>query len=192
MQDTDVNLSSPLTVLRGVGPLLAEKLKRLNLHQVADLLFLLPLRYEDRTKLQKIGSLRPGMRCLTSGEVLLAETVYRGRRSLLVRVGDGQNLVDMIYVENAAAAHLLAADALQLGGPVAGRPYFISQGEPVNCWSWIDQILVAAGEKPVKRAISFKKVGALKGSVCKEVQPSKPESLVINCTSTSLNLREKC
>lgn len=89
MQDTDVNLSSPLTVLRGVGPLLAEKLKRLNLHQVADLLFLLPLRYEDRTKLQKIGSLRPGMRCLTSGEVLLAETVYRGRRSLLVRVGDG-------------------------------------------------------------------------------------------------------
>ena len=83
------DLSSPLTVLRGVGPALAKVLAKLDLHRVEDLLFLLPLRYEDRTTLHKIGSLQPGLRGLTCGEVLLAETVYRGRRSLLVRIGDG-------------------------------------------------------------------------------------------------------
>jgi len=97
VHEKETNLSSPLTVLRGVGPALAEKLKRLNLQRVEDLLFLLPLRYEDRTTLYKIGSLRPGMRCLVSGEVLLAETVYRGRRSLLVRVGDGSGQMTLRF-----------------------------------------------------------------------------------------------
>jgi ATP-dependent DNA helicase RecG len=89
MQSSDSNLASPLTVLNGVGPALAKKLERLDLHRVEDLLFLLPLRYEDRTQLVKIGALQPGQRCLTSGQVLLAETVYRGRRNLLVRISDG-------------------------------------------------------------------------------------------------------
>jgi ATP-dependent DNA helicase RecG len=90
-------LSSPLTVLRGVGPALAETLKRLGLYRVEDLLFLLPLRYEDRTTQVRIGSLRPGMRCLVSGEVLLAETVYRGRRNLLVRIGDGSGQMTLRF-----------------------------------------------------------------------------------------------
>ena len=89
MQSSDSNLASPLTVLSGVGPALAKKLERLDLHRVEDLLFLLPLRYEDRTQLVRIGSLQPGQRCLVTGEVLLAETVYRGRRNLLVRISDG-------------------------------------------------------------------------------------------------------
>ena len=83
------NLQSDLTVLRGVGPALADKLQRLGLARVEDLLFLLPHRYEDRTRLVKLGSLQTGDRCMVSGEVLLAETVYRGRRNLLVRIGDG-------------------------------------------------------------------------------------------------------
>jgi ATP-dependent DNA helicase RecG len=97
VRDEESNLSSPLTVLRGVGPALAEKLRRLNLERVEDLLFLLPSRYEDRTTLHKIGSLRPGMRGLVSGEVLLAETVYRGRRSLLVRIGDGSGQITLRF-----------------------------------------------------------------------------------------------
>ena len=91
------DLSSPLTVLRGVGPALASTLSKLDLLVVEDLLFLLPLRYEDRTRLNPIGSVRPGMRCLVSGEVLLAETVYRGRRSLLVRIGDGTGQLTMRF-----------------------------------------------------------------------------------------------
>lgn len=87
--ETGSGLGSPLTVLKGVGPALAKKLARLDLRRIEDLLFLLPNRYEDRTSLVKIGSLQAGNRCLVSGEVLLAEVVYRGRRNLLVRIGDG-------------------------------------------------------------------------------------------------------
>lgn len=90
-------LSSPLTVLHGVGPALAKTLQRLDLFRVEDLLFLLPLRYEDRTTLNRIGSVRPGMRCLVSGEVLLAETVYRGRRNMLVRIGDGSGQMTLRF-----------------------------------------------------------------------------------------------
>ena len=88
---------SPLTELKGVGPALAEKLEKLNLHRVDDLLFLLPLRYEDRTQLVKIGALEPGTRCLISGEVLLTEVAFRGRRNLLVRVGDGSGQITLRF-----------------------------------------------------------------------------------------------
>ncbi len=82
-------LAAPLSDLNGVGPALAKKLERLGLFRIEDLLFLLPLRYEDRTQLVKLGALQLGQRCLVTGEVQLAETVYRGRRSLLVRIADG-------------------------------------------------------------------------------------------------------
>ena len=90
-------LSDALTVLKGVGPALAKKLEKLGLHRVEDLLFLLPLRYEDRTQLVKIGALVAGARCLVSGEVLLAETAYRGRRNLLVRVSDGSGQLTLRF-----------------------------------------------------------------------------------------------
>ena len=85
---------------------------------------------------------------------LVPRLLDRARRGKLWRVGDGTNLIDTVYVENAAAAHLQAADALAAGLPVRGRAYFISQGEPVNCWEWIDAILDLAGLPPVNRAIS--------------------------------------
>ena len=91
------SLASPLTVLRGVGPAFAKKLERLDLFRVEDLLFLLPLRYEDRTQLVKLGALESGTRCLVTGEVLLAETVYRGRRNLLVRISDGSGQVTLRF-----------------------------------------------------------------------------------------------
>lgn len=97
MQSSHSKLASPLTVLRGVGPALAKKLERLGLFRVEDLLFLLPLRYEDRTQLVKIGALQAGMKCLITGEVLLAETVYRGRRNLLVRIGDGSSQITLRF-----------------------------------------------------------------------------------------------
>ena len=65
--------SSPLTELSGVGPALASKLERLHVHRIEDLLFLLPLRYEDRTQLVPVGSLQPGNRSLVQGEILLAD-----------------------------------------------------------------------------------------------------------------------
>jgi len=91
------NPESPLTVLAGIGPALAKKLERLGLYRVDDLLFLLPLRYEDRTQLVDLGALVAGTRCLVTGEVLLAETVYRGRRNLLVRISDGTGQITLRF-----------------------------------------------------------------------------------------------
>ena len=94
---------------------------------------------------------------------LTARLVERARSGRLRRVGEGANLVDMIYVENAAEAHLSAGDALALGTKspraearsLGGRAYFLSQGEPVNCWGWIDEILALVGLPPVKKSMSL-------------------------------------
>lgn len=99
---------------------------------------------------------------------LIPRLLDRARRGRLRQVGDGTNLIDTVYVENAATAHLLAADRLELGGPVAGRAYFISQGEPVRCWEWINAILQLAGLSPVRRRISARaawRIGAVLESV---------------------------
>jgi len=86
---------------------------------------------------------------------LIPRLLARARSGRLRRVGDGTNRIDTICVENAADAHLQAADALEPGSPVAGRAYFISQGEPVNCWGWINQILAQADLPPIRKSLSF-------------------------------------
>jgi nucleoside-diphosphate-sugar epimerase len=86
---------------------------------------------------------------------LVPRLIDRQRQGTLRRIGDGKNLIDTIYVENAAVAHLQAADALSAGSPLCGRAYFLSQGEPVNCWNWIDEILALADLPPVHRRISL-------------------------------------
>ncbi len=90
-------LSDDLTSLKGVGPALAAKLGKLGVHRIEDLLFLLPLRYEDRTQLVRIGALAAGARCLVTGEVLLSEVAFRGRRNLLVRIGDGSGQLTLRF-----------------------------------------------------------------------------------------------
>jgi len=79
----------PVTRLSGVGPALAEKLARLSVNTVQDLLFLLPIRYEDRTRLAELGTLRPGMQVAVEGLIELSEVVYRRRRMLLCHLADG-------------------------------------------------------------------------------------------------------
>ncbi len=89
--------TAPITVLKGVGPKLAEKLARLGLRTVQDVLFHLPLRYEDRTRLTPIGALKPGRAALITGTVELSDVVYRGRRSLIARVADGTGHVNLRF-----------------------------------------------------------------------------------------------
>ena len=79
----------PVTVLKGVGPRLAERLQRLNIRTVQDVLFHLPLRYEDRTRIVPMGAVRLGEHVVVQGEVDLAEVKFGKRRSLLVRISDG-------------------------------------------------------------------------------------------------------
>lgn len=79
----------PVTALKGVGEKLAIKLQRLQLRTVQDVLFHLPLRYQDRTKVHPIGSVLTGSECLMVGTVDHSEVVFRRRRMLLVRISDG-------------------------------------------------------------------------------------------------------
>src|SRR5512139_1236466 len=101
----------PVTSLRGVGPALGETLARIGLRTVQDLLFHLPLRYEDRTRVVPIGSLRPGDRAVIEGEVQLAEVVFRRRRALLCRIADGSGYVTLRFFHFSAAQQ----DALARG-----------------------------------------------------------------------------
>ncbi len=99
-------------------------------------------------------ALRPHLIWGPGDRQLLPRLLAQARAGRLRRVGDGGNLIDIVYVDNAATAHLQAADALATNPTVGGRPYFISQGEPVNCWRWIDDLLTLASLPPVKCEIS--------------------------------------
>ena len=90
-------LARPVAALRGVGPRIAERLSRLGVERIADLLCLLPLRYEDRTQVRPLGGLNPGQRVLVEGEVELAEIAYRRRRSLLCRLADGTGAMTLRF-----------------------------------------------------------------------------------------------
>ncbi len=87
----------PITDLKGVGEKVAEKLKRLGIVSVADVLFHLPFRYEDRSEVVSIGALKSGHSCLFEGQVELAEVVFRGRRSMLVRISDGTGFITLRF-----------------------------------------------------------------------------------------------
>jgi nucleoside-diphosphate-sugar epimerase len=101
-------------------------------------------------------ALRPHLIWGPRDQHLIPRLLDRARQGKLRIVGNGQNLIDMIYVENAALAHLQAADALRPGSAVCGQAYFLSQGEPVNCWQWINEILALAKLPPVTKKISYR------------------------------------
>jgi ATP-dependent DNA helicase RecG len=81
--------AEPVTDLPGVGPALAEKLGNVGVRSIQDLVFLLPIRYEDRTRIAPMGSLEAGARVTVEGHVELTEVVYRRRRMMLCRIADG-------------------------------------------------------------------------------------------------------
>jgi nucleoside-diphosphate-sugar epimerase len=97
-------------------------------------------------------SLRPHLIWGPGDNHLLPRLVARARARQLARIGSRANLTDTVYVDNAAEAHLLAADRLSPGSPIAGKVYFISQGEPVPMWEMVNRLLHAAGAPLVTRA----------------------------------------
>lgn len=120
-------------------------------------------------------SLRPHLIWGPGDTHLIPRLIARARSGRLRGVGNGTNLVDTTYVENAAAAHLLAADALcgeagdrpDAASP-AGKAYFISQGQPVNCWQWIDEVLALIELPPVSRTLTLHNAARL-GAACESV-----------------------
>jgi nucleoside-diphosphate-sugar epimerase len=100
-------------------------------------------------------SLRPHVIWGPRDTQILPRLLERAKQGKLVQVGDGTNKVDMTYVEDAARAHLLAAEALSQTSPLAGSVYFISQDEPVSLWPWVNTLLARLDIPPIKRKISL-------------------------------------
>lgn len=110
-------------------------------------------------------SLRPHLIWGPGDNHLVPRIVAKGRAGKLRRVGTRPCLVDTVYVDNAAHAHLLAADRLVPGANIAGKAYFISNGEPLPLWEMVNRILAAAGLPPEHRSIS-PKVAYAAGVIC--------------------------
>ena len=110
--------------MRGVGPALGEKLEKLGVTQVQDLLFVLPSRYEDRTQVTDIGALRHGVRAVVEGEVQLTEVAYRRRRQLLCRITDGTGSLTLrfFYFSGAQQAGLARGTRIRCIGEVRRGP----------------------------------------------------------------------
>jgi len=87
----------PVTVLKGVGEAMAEKLAKVGLENLQDVLFHLPLRYQDRTRVVPIGQLRPGQDAVIEGVVSGTDVTMGKRRSLVVRLGDGSGVLTLRF-----------------------------------------------------------------------------------------------
>lgn len=87
----------PVTVLKGVGEAMAEKLAKVGLENLQDVLFHLPLRYQDRTRVVPIGQLRPGQDAVIEGVVSGADVTMGKRRSLVVRLSDGSGVLSLRF-----------------------------------------------------------------------------------------------
>jgi ATP-dependent DNA helicase RecG len=87
----------PITTLKGVGAALAEKLMKLNIRTVQDMLFHLPRQYEDRSRITPIGGLRPGLSAQVDADVVLSDVVFGRRRSLVVKVQDGTGTLTLRF-----------------------------------------------------------------------------------------------
>jgi ATP-dependent DNA helicase RecG len=90
-------MSADLLDLKGVGPALTAKLEKLNVYSQSDLLFLLPIRYEDRTSIKKIGTLVAGEKVLIEGQVLLSNVLYHGRRMLVCQLSDDTGILALRF-----------------------------------------------------------------------------------------------
>ncbi len=99
-------------------------------------------------------ALRPHLIWGPGDPQLVARILSRARAGRLRLVGGGAKLVDSVYIDNAAQAHLLALDRLAPGSPCAGKAYFITQGEPMPQRELINGILKAGGLPPCGKSIS--------------------------------------
>ncbi|MCC6511107.1 MAG: NAD-dependent epimerase/dehydratase family protein [Pirellulaceae bacterium] len=110
-------------------------------------------------------SLRPHLIWGKGDPHLMPRVVQRARARQLKRVGTGENLIDIVHVDNAATAHLLALQKLLArDAAVNSQAFFITDGQPLRCWQWISRILDTAGVAIPTGSIGYRtayRVGAL-------------------------------
>lgn len=103
----------------------------------------------------KVTALRPHLIWGPGDPHLFPRLLESGRLKRLKKVGQGQNLVDISYIDNVAQAHILAAVNLATTASANGKPYFISQESPVNLWQWIGEIFERMDIARVDKEVSF-------------------------------------
>ena len=96
---------------------------------------------------------------------LIPRLLARGRAGKLKIVGNGQNRVDISYIDNVVQAHLLAADNLLGAADAGGRAFFIGQEKPVFLWDWINGLFAAVGIEQVQKRVSFAAAFAIGGAL---------------------------
>ena len=105
-------------------------------------------------------ALRPHLVWGVGDPHLLPRVIRRAKQGRLRIVGDGTNQVDISHVQNVADAHIQALEALRYG-KASGKAYFLSQGEPVRIWDWLNDLLARLGVAPVRKKISARKAYSL-------------------------------
>jgi 2-alkyl-3-oxoalkanoate reductase len=100
-------------------------------------------------------SIRPHLIWGPGDPHLVPRLLSKADKGRLMQVGSGENMVDIIYIDNAVHAHLKACDALGFGKPPAGKIYFVSDDKPVNLWDWINEVLGKTNRPAVTRSISY-------------------------------------
>lgn len=128
-----------LTQLPGIGARLAERLGKLGIRRVEDLPFHLPARYEDRTRVLRLGELRPGISALVEGEITASEVTGGRRQRLVCRVSDGTGHLELVFFHfyGAQRQQLVRGRRLRLFGEARPGPMMLQMVHPE--WSLVEQ-----------------------------------------------------
>ncbi|WP_438969917.1 ATP-dependent DNA helicase RecG [Methylophaga sp.] len=146
----DKLLSQPVTALKGVGGKVAERLTKIGVQQVQDLLFHLPLRYQDRTRLMPLGALQPQQEVLIEGTVQLSQVKFGRRRSLLCHVSDGTGAIVLrfFHFSKSQQQQLEKGRRIRCFGEVRTGPSSLEMVHPEY------QLLADAGVVPVDNELT--------------------------------------
>jgi nucleoside-diphosphate-sugar epimerase len=101
------------------------------------------------------ASIRPHLVWGPGHDHMISRIIAQGKAGKVKRIGSFNKPIDTTYIDDAAAAHWLAAEKLSSGAACAGKAYFISQGDPRPNWDIINMILAAAGAAPVTKTIPY-------------------------------------
>ena len=125
-------------------------------------------------------ALRPHLIWGPGDQNFVPTILERAKAGRLPQIGNGENLVDLSYIEDCVDAHLLAEAALDQNPAARGKVYFISQGEPVKLWEWIAEVLkrnnVAAVKKKIPAALGYGVASILE--LCSYLRPGRPEPII--------------
>jgi nucleoside-diphosphate-sugar epimerase len=125
----------------------------------------------------RTASLRPHLIFGPGDTNLIPTIVKKARQGQLAVIGNGFNLVDVTYIDDCVQAHLLAMESLGQSSDASGKSFFISQGEPVNLWSFVDAVLEKSGCGPIHRRVPTWLAYSLAGvaEVISRIRPGYPE-----------------